>query len=343
MTSAVKNCNCSLNNQTCLHNLSNPRSTKEKVKFVRQDPEIQELEYSEESDELNDTLEELLTINREGKKMGRLQTDADLMLKNRHGLRKFEPLKVNGRSLSGMSIGGFDIDIQDAARKASEIIPLPPSRLPIIFVDEELNFYHHFFQGMEHIIDGTLYTGIISGSSLVSYEYHDVAAKLDSVISIGYERSDTELTVLIKKILTSTFESVWERNSRDDTVKLRVVANLWGFQYIEPGMTCVGEELCMWISMCYSHYKLLWFNTFKLTTVPEFAKSSTATSIKSRSYQDDVQSVSNQVQGSNNDYSEMVIFEKKRRSSGSTSGRSRRSHRPQDGNTSTHRWVRNIK
>jgi hypothetical protein len=41
------------------------------------------------------------------------------------------------------------VDLSKAAQKASEITPLPPARLPIIFTDAEMNFHHHFFQGLE--------------------------------------------------------------------------------------------------------------------------------------------------------------------------------------------------
>lgn len=94
---------------------------------------------------------------------------------------------------------------------------------------------------------------------------------IEGLIKAGHEQSDTELTLLTKNVLTSTF-------SIDDTIDhnkhgkhLVVDANLWGLQYIESGMQCKEADLKMWLSICYDHYKIVWFNTFKSAGLPLFA------------------------------------------------------------------------
>jgi hypothetical protein len=56
-----------------------------------------------------------------------------------------------------------------------------------------------------------------------------------------------------------------------DSKSLIVAANLWGLQYIEPGLEMKEADLKMWLSVNYNHYKTLWFNTFKSAGIPSFA------------------------------------------------------------------------
>jgi len=87
-------------------------------------------------------------------KMGRgyLSYDYDMQENNRDPLPKFEALKINNQSINEVTIGGFPVDLRAAAEKVREIIPLPPVRLPVIFLDKDMNFFHHFFQGMDMLI-----------------------------------------------------------------------------------------------------------------------------------------------------------------------------------------------
>jgi hypothetical protein len=197
--------------------------------------------------------------------------DTNMMERNRNSLNKFESLSIQGQTLTGISIGGFDIDLTKAAEKTMEILPLPASKLPVIFTDENLNFYHHFFQGMT-ILLGRENVEKIAGAE---FHYNDdpevLLVLVENMISSGFEKSDTESTLLIKKVLSSTFEPTEYRPRNEEGPRLKVVANLWGFQYIECGMQMAEVDLRMWFSMCYSHYRTIWFNTFKTTGIPTFA------------------------------------------------------------------------
>lgn len=217
--------------------------------------------------------QELKVTKREAiSKMKRgLIEDTSMMEKNRSSLNKFEALSIQGQTLTGISIGGFNIDLSKAAEKTMEIVPLPPSKLPIIFLDENLNFYHHFFQGMVALI-GQVSLDFITRSE---HHYDDddpiLLPMVEDMIAAGYEKNDTESTLLIKKVLASTFEPTEYRQRSDNGPRLKVVANLWGFQYIECGMQMAEVDLKMWFSICYSHYRTIWFNTFKTTGIPSFA------------------------------------------------------------------------
>jgi hypothetical protein len=204
-------------------------------------------------------------------KASRMTTDSDLLHKNRASLRKFEALNIGGKSMTEMSIGGYKVDIEKVAEKAMEVLPLPPSRLPVIFVDQELNFYHHFFQGMTRALGSRQLEEIVRSSRHFDDPQKPLLSCLEELILSGYERADDEITILLKKVIGGTFETTNRSRRHQDSDELIVVANLWGFEYIEQGMQCSEADLRMWLSMCYNHYKTIWFNTFKSTGVPEFA------------------------------------------------------------------------
>lgn len=200
-----------------------------------------------------------------------LSYDISFQEQHRKALHKFEPLNVGGRTLTGISIGGFDIDLTAAAQKAREVIPLPSSKLPVIFLDEELNFYHHFFQGLNYILGKSSIMQIVNCNVHNSDVGESILNLITEMLENGYERGDNEIVIFVKKVITSTFELSNSATKRYTTDRIFVVANLWGFQYIEPGMQCDQATVVMWLSMCYGHYKTIWFNTFKLTGVPDFS------------------------------------------------------------------------
>jgi hypothetical protein len=212
----------------------------------------------------------------------RLGRDISMMERNRTNLRRFESLEVNGQSLTAMTIGGFVVDLSKAAQKASEVAPLPPSKLPVIFVDEEMNFYHHFFQGLEILLGRQVVTEIVKAGNYYSSNDGQLIAMIEKMIKVGYEQSDTEITVFTKKVITSTFETASQHGSSGTTNILIVAANLWGFQYIESGMQCKEADIGMWLSMCYNHYKTIWFNTFKSAGIPDFATQGVQTRYETR-------------------------------------------------------------
>jgi len=199
------------------------------------------------------------------------QTDYDMMKKNRTTMKKFEALTIGDRSLTEMSIGGYQIDVTKVAQKAKEIAPLPPAKLPIIFKDGDMNFYHHFFQGLEMLIGRSTLVDLVNTNIYFNEGENLLYGLIESMINAGHERTDSDLTLFTKNVLTSTF-SMDESLGQNSAVKHLIVdANLWGLQYIECGMQCKEADLKMWLSICYSHYRGLWFNTFKSAGIPSFA------------------------------------------------------------------------
>jgi hypothetical protein len=259
-----KDCKCTLSDQSDNCHCNNVQDTTN-PSIVYIDDLTDEIDRMTDQSKHTSSDRGSISMNR------RLHLDTDLMEEKRGSLRRFEPLSIRNKTLSGMSIGGFDIDLSVAAQKASEVIPLPASKLPVIFVDQELNFYHHFFQGMEYIFSRDLISSIVSEDRYYSRAGLELIQGISHMIDTGYERGDSELVIFIKKTITSTFELLHSRIGTSTNDKLSVATNLWGFQYIEPGMQCGIDDLCMWLIMCYGHYKTLWFNTFKSTGVPGFA------------------------------------------------------------------------
>jgi hypothetical protein len=198
--------------------------------------------------------------------------DANTMLANRRDiLRKYESLKIGDKTLTELSIGGFNVDLSKAAQKASEIVPLPPARLPIIFKDPEMNFSHHFFQGLERLIGREQVLEIVSKTRYYRDEELVLVPLIEGILRTGYERKDTNLTVFTKSVLSSTFE-LDDRGGDDSGDRgLVVAANLWGFQYIEDGMECKEADMRMWLSINYDRFRNIFFNTFKDSGVPAFA------------------------------------------------------------------------
>jgi hypothetical protein len=190
---------------------------------------------------------------------------------NRGEMDKFEPLSINGQKITNYEIGGFKIDLPLVAAKYREIIPLPPSKLPIIFSNDELNFYHHFFQGLDTLIGADTMAKLVASRTYHEKSAPKVIGALAQHLVSGYQPCDTELTVFVKKVLTSTFDINGHPSAGASAQSLHVSANIWGFQYLEQGMTCRDSDLCMWLNQCHLRYRTVWFNTFKSSGVPSFA------------------------------------------------------------------------
>jgi hypothetical protein len=171
-------------------------------------------EISSEEDQLIDHFRKMMPDSIRGKsrsgevsKQGRMTTDSDMLKKNRASLRKFEALDIGGKTITEMSIGGYKVDIEKVAEKAMEVLPLPPSRLPVIFVDQELNFYHHFFQGMTRALGARQLEEIVRSNRHFDDPQKPLLVCLEDLILSGYERSDDEITILLKKVIGGTFET----------------------------------------------------------------------------------------------------------------------------------------
>jgi len=204
-------------------------------------------------------------------KQDKFQNDTALLRDKREILKKFEALKIGEQSLTDMSIGGFQIDLSKAAQKAKEIAPLPAARLPIIFRDGEMNFLHHFFQGFEILIGRDTLVELANTNVYRNQGDHLLYSLIEKMLKVGYERTDDEITIFSKKVLTSTFEMDPCNEHDNDEKRLIVAANLWGFQYIESGMQCREADLKMWLSINYNHFRTIWYNTFKSSGIPAFA------------------------------------------------------------------------
>lgn len=202
----------------------------------------------------------------------RMVDNTAMLEMNRRSLRKFESLTINGKSLTEMAIGGFNVDYETAAAKAIEVIPLPQSKLPIIFIDEELNFYHHFFEGMKYVVGEALLEGIVEHPEAYDELSPVILPIVEKLVETSFERTDTELVLFLRKVFPTTFEVIGRSRRNRSEEEIVVASNIWGFQYIEPGMKMSEADLKMWLSMCHNHYKTIWFNTFKSTGVPEFAR-----------------------------------------------------------------------
>jgi len=195
----------------------------------------------------------------------------DMMEQNRGMLRKYEPLKVGGLQLTDLSIGGFEVDLSKAAQKASSVAPLPPAKLPRIYIDPNMNFLHHFFQGLDRLLGRDKVLMLVGQDRYYTTAELILLPLIEDIIKVGWEKRDTNLTVFAKSVLSSTFECD-ERSGPDQEQRgLIVEANLWGFQYIECGMEMKESDLRMWLSINYNHFRMIHFNTFKDSGMPAFA------------------------------------------------------------------------
>lgn len=196
---------------------------------------------------------------------------AHLLASNRATLKRFEALQLNGKSINDYTIGGFKLNLEKTTEKVKDLAPLPPNALPKIFLDDDLNFYHHFFKGMEILLGGSKFQEIVDSRIHHRNIKEDLPAAIIKFMESGMCVDDSSLTILVKKVLSSTFEKSVMSSESGQVAVLRVETNLWGFRYIEPGMVLLDADIKMWLSNCYSHYRTIWFDTFKSSGVPGFA------------------------------------------------------------------------
>lgn len=207
-----------------------------------------------------------------GRTLGsRMMEGHEMMAAERCATGKFEAISMGGKDLTKIMIDGFQVDLERVAQKAREIAPLPPSKLPIIFIDHELNFYHHFFQGVELMVGRSYLDGILQARTYHADMKADIALSLRDIINVGYEEEDNETTVFTKTVLRATLELAPRIKQVEDNPVFLVAANLYGFQYLEDGMKLKEADIRMWLSICWNHYRTSWFNTFKSSGVPSFA------------------------------------------------------------------------
>lgn len=196
-----------------------------------------------------------------------MQTDG------RRQLPKFAPLSIGGKTLTEATIGGFRLDLARTAERAAAFVPLPPVFLPIIFADKELNFTHHFFQGMELLVGRKFLEKITSSQKHSESGKEQVLPTIKQLITSGYLESDTDLTTFVKRVLSATFDTVPQTTVGQGGDVLIVAANLYGFQYLEQAMRCSGADIGMWLHMEHMKFRMSWFNSFKASGIPAFALS----------------------------------------------------------------------
>jgi len=204
-------------------------------------------------------------------KMSRVVDAESFIEKNRVNLRKYEALDVNGVSLTSLSIGGYEVDMGKAAQKASLVAPLPRAKLPLIFIDHDMNFLHHFFQGLDRLIGRDVVLEIVQRTKFYNTGELILLPLIEKMMASGWEKTDDNLTVFVKATIIATFEPDPRYEPNDPHRGLVVAANLYGFKYIECGVELKEAGLQMWLTRNYSRYEDLYFDTFKDSGVPAFA------------------------------------------------------------------------
>jgi len=198
-------------------------------------------------------------------------TDTDMKQSNRQELPNFNPLQYQGKTMTEATIGGFRLNMDVAQKKVTEFVPLPPVCLPLIFVDKDLNFSHHFFQGMDILLGKKYMERVVTQEKYSEYDPKKILPALKQLIMSGAKPGDTELTMFVKRVLSGTFDTLPEASINPDQDELIVAVNMWGFQYLEPSMRCRDADLRMWLHMSHMKYKVCWFNAFKSSGIPKFA------------------------------------------------------------------------
>lgn len=194
-----------------------------------------------------------------------------LRMGNSGSLDRFKPLILNGVSMTKATIGGYALDMASMAKQAAKVAPLPPVLLPLIFKDNDLNFMHHFFNGLE-VLGGRAFICMIAETGRYSREdAGQIGPLVKALATSGYSEDDTDLVVFVKRVMSTTFEVVQAIGEMRHEDRFLVKSNFYGFQYIEAGMPCMEQDLKMWLHSAHMQYRSLWFNAFKSSGIPSFA------------------------------------------------------------------------
>lgn len=195
----------------------------------------------------------------------------DMGLSGQGSMDRFMPLTLGQTTLTEATIGGFKLDMRSLAEQAAEVIPLPAVALPVIFQDKELNFGHHFFQGLEVLCGRDFIVNAVSIPKYSHSESETLGPIVQKLCSEGHKSSDTVLATLVKRVLSSTFDIQHDASTSAGFRTFTVKSNMYGFPYIEVGMQCKEADLKMWLQSAYGKYRMLWFNAFKSSGIPAFA------------------------------------------------------------------------
>lgn len=194
-----------------------------------------------------------------------------LRMGNSGSLDRFKPLVLNGVSMTKATIGGYALDMASMAKQAAKVAPLPPVLLSLIFKDNDLNFMHHFFNGLEVLGGRTFICMIAETGRYAREDIGKIGPLIKALATSGYSENDTDLVVFVKRVLSTTFEVVQAIGEVRHEDRFLVKSNFYGFQYIEAGMPCMEQDLKMWLHSAHMQYRSLWFNAFKSSGIPSFA------------------------------------------------------------------------
>lgn len=223
----------------------------------------------------SDLYTELLTaVSTEGTSMpveGEYPAPSQGMGQKRPALVRFQPLTLNDVPITRATVGGYSLDMDSIARVAKRYIPLPPVALPITFVDSRLNFYHNFFSALEKLLGQRAIDALATQGRYSSRDSNSLVPFVKQYSSEMHLKTDTQNDTFLKRIMSATFEIIPPDECLQNGTEFTVIANLYGFPYIEPGMRMKAAELGAWLCAAYAQYRIDWNNAFKSTGVPRFA------------------------------------------------------------------------
>lgn len=187
-------------------------------------------------------------------------------------LPRFQPLSLRGIPLTRTTIGGYTQDVESITHIASTCVPLPPVALPITFVDSNLNFLHNFFSALESQLGQEFTDALAVRGTYSNQEASSLVPFVRMYCTGTYAKTDTQADLFLKRVLYATFRILPQEEYVPGKGEFTVIGNLYGFQYIEPGMRMGSGDLAMWLSSSYSQYRIEWNNAFKSTGIPKFAR-----------------------------------------------------------------------
>lgn len=204
--------------------------------------------------------------------MGRQYMNAADAAGNReNSMQKFKPLVVNGQVFTDTTIGGYRLDQEAALDKIKSAIKRPPIALPLVFSDKMLNVYHHLIHGLECVLGREVLIGISAAKYYSARDEEPIVEKLIEFMESKCDDAEEEMVEFAHQALNNTFDVVVVTRRKGSLPSLLVVANIYGFEYIEGGMRMRDPEVRMWISTMYASYRALWFSAFKSSGIPHFA------------------------------------------------------------------------
>jgi hypothetical protein len=199
-------------------------------------------------------------------------SDEGLGANSRVRLSRFQALEINGVTINQASVGGYRIDPTTTLDNIQRCAKLPPVVLSKIFTDGTLTLLHHFFSCWDSMLGQDFIIDLVTRENYVTGEYKELFEIIKNLILAGTLETDDESVTLLKRILSATFDTVSPSQYIPGREHLVALSNFYGLPYVEPGQRFLDSDLAMWLNMTYADYKKAWFNSFKSTGLPRFAK-----------------------------------------------------------------------